>query len=73
MRTFVQILVLELDESEGDPGNWDWLEIIDTPGSVLAMESVEVVADPSKRDINMFTTLTNDYHNALKREIGAVK
>lgn len=73
MRTFVQILVLELDESQGDPGKWDWSDVIDTPGSVLAMESVEVNADPSKQDIACLTWLTNDYHNGLKSTIGVIR
>lgn len=73
MRTFVQVLILELDETEGDPTNWDWSEVIDTPGSVLAVPSVEIEPDPSDEQVDTLHHLTADYRGAVRDGLGVVE
>jgi hypothetical protein len=73
VRTFVQILVLELDETEGNPEKWDWTSIIDTPGSVSALHTVEVEPDPSDEQVDLLARLSTDYRDAVRREIGVIE
>ena len=73
MRTFVQVLILELDETEGDPTNWDWTSIADTTGLISVVRTVEVEPDPTDEQVDMLARLSNDYRDALRREIGVVK
>ena len=73
MRTFVQVLILELDETEGDPANWNWQEMIDTPGAVLAVPSVEIESDPSDEQADTLHRLTADYRGAVRDVLGAVE
>lgn len=73
MRTFVQVLVLELDETEGDPALWDWAKVIDTPGAALAVPSVEIEPDPSADQIDMLHRLTADYRRAVQDQLGIVE
>lgn len=73
MRTFVQVLVLELDETEGSPENWNWQEMIDTPGSVLVLRPVEVESNPTDDQVNLLDRLTTDYRDAVRREIGVIE
>ena len=73
MRTFVQVLVLELDETEGNPENWNWQEMIDTPGSVLVLRPVEVESNPTDDQVKMLDLLSRDYRDAVRREIGVVE
>lgn len=70
MPTFVQVLVLELDETEGDPADWNWVEMIDTFGSALALSSVEIVDMPTREQVAMLHTLTTDYGRALQDQLG---
>lgn len=73
MRTFVQVLVLELDETEGNPENWDWQQVIDTPGSVLVVPSVEIEPDPSDTQVDLMNRLTTDYRLAVRDALGVVE
>lgn len=73
MRTFVQVLVLELDETEGNPENWNWSEIIDTPGAVLAVPSVEIEPDPDDAQVDLLGRITNDYRDAVRDAVGIVE
>lgn len=73
MRTFVQVLIMELDETEGDPSHWDWDEMIDTPGSILAAPSVEVEPDPTPEQVDMLHRLTTDYRGAVRDALGVVE
>lgn len=73
MRTFVQVLVLELDETEGDPTNWDWQEIIDTPGAVLAFPTVEIDSDPGDEQVDTMQFLTADYRGAVRDALGILE
>lgn len=73
MRTFVQVLVLELDETEGDPANWNWQEMIDTPGAVLAVPSVEIEPDPTDQQVDKLHILTADYRGAVRDALGVVE
>lgn len=73
MRTFVQVLVLELDETEGNPENWNWSEIIDTPGAVFAVPSVEIEPDPDDAQVDLLGRITNDYRDAVRDAVGIVE
>lgn len=73
MRTFVQVLVLELDETEGNPANWDWTEIIGTPGWASALHTVEVEPDPTDEQVELLARLSTDYRDAVRREVGVVE
>lgn len=64
---------MELDETEGDPSHWDWDEMIDTPGAILAAPSVEVEPDPSDDQVNMLHRLTTDYRGAVRDALGVVE
>lgn len=73
MRTFVQVLILELDETEGNPANWDWTEIIDTPGVATALHTVEIEPNPTDEQVNVVAQLSNNYRDAVRREIGVIE
>lgn len=73
MRTFVTVLVLEVDETEGNPANWDWSEIINTPGSVHAPQTVELEPEPTDAQVELFVNLTLDYRNAVRDTLGVVE
>ena len=70
MKSYAVVLVLELDEAEGNPANWDWLSVIDTAGSAGVMGCVEIDPDPSSGQVDRFHTMTETYADSLRHELG---
>lgn len=66
MATRVVVLVLESDESEGNPLNWNWTELIDSPYSVSAVIAEEIESEPTLKEIEALVDLTQDYGKALR-------
>ena len=73
MRTFVQVLILELDETDGDPTHWNRTSIVDTIGIVGVVRTVEVEPYPTDEQVDMLARLSTDYRDAVQREIGVVE
>ena len=72
MRTFVSVLILELDETEGNPAKWDWNEIVGTPGSIFTPSTIEVETDPTDEQVELLARLSADYRNAVRDVLGVV-
>jgi hypothetical protein len=66
MATRVVVLVLESDESEGNPLNWNWTELIDSPYSVSAVIAEEIESEPTLKEIETLVALTHEYGDAIR-------
>lgn len=70
MATNVVVLVLETDESEGDPADWDWNTLVDTPGSVYVAGAAKIKADPEPNEVDGFSGITDIFIKSVANFIG---
>jgi len=66
MKTYAVVLILEdLDESDGNPSNWDWSQILDIPTSVFVSGAVQIASQPDVKQIFVLEEATDKFMATL--------
>jgi len=65
MSTHMIVLVLDVDPPDGDPADWDWGHVVDTPLPVSVVAHAELDADPDEGTVGRFTALAADFRAAV--------
>lgn len=47
MSTYLVVLAVEVEQGQGDPGDWDWATLVDSPLPVDVVASMETDDDQS--------------------------
>ena len=66
MKTYAVVLILEdLEESDGNPSNWDWSQILDIPTSVFVSGAVQIASQPDVKQIFVLEEATDKFMATL--------
>lgn len=66
MKTYAVVLILEdLDESDGNPSNWNWSQILDIPTSVFVSGAVQIASQPDVKQIFVLEEATDKFMATL--------
>jgi len=71
MNTYAIVLVLEdLEEYEGDPMDWNWSELLDTPASGYVAGCTKIAAHPTPAQVMWLGQNVDEFISNLKEECG---
>ena len=65
MSQHVVVLVIETDTEDGNPADWDWQNVIDSPNPVTVVVSGEVVDYPSDKQVGQMHELAKNFIDSV--------
>jgi hypothetical protein len=65
MANYAIVLTIEVDEQLGDPGNWDWVQLLDTGLSAECQLSAVLLDDPTHDEIDNFRSAVGAFQDAI--------
>jgi hypothetical protein len=70
MAHYLITLVIETEEGQGSPAQWDWPELIDSPHGVAVIACTGIGDDPGEGDVRMLHERMDDIHEVMGKLLG---
>jgi hypothetical protein len=70
MAHYLITLVIETEEGQGGPGDWDWPELVDSPLPVTVVACTGIEDDPEQDEVTVMHDRVGQVHRDLAGHLG---